>query len=207
MATGERISEDDRRQRVVQAAVELFSEQTWEGTNVPAIAERAGVAVGTIYRHFPSKEALGAAVYAAMKQAYMDAVLTDEVRALPPLPALRLIWQRQLAFAIEHPGVFAYLEHQQHTGYLDDEGLAVITRLDAELREIIRAGQQAGVVRDGDPQVLLSMVFGSFVGVTKLARALSVPLATFDLAAVERAAAALLGLPDAEPGPGVASPA
>ena len=207
MAGARTLSENERRQRVLEAAVELFSEQTWEGTNVPAIAERAGVAVGTIYRHFPSKEALGAAVYAAMKQAFMDAVLTDEVRALPPLPAIRLIWQRQLAFAIEQPGVFAFLEHQQHSGYLDDEGRAVLTRLDAELGEIIRAGQQAGVVRDGDPQVLLSMVFGAFVGVTKLARARSVPLATFDLAAVERAAAALLGLPDAEPGKGAASPA
>ena len=38
---------DRRRQRVLDAALDLFSEQTWEGTNVLQIAERAGVAVGT----------------------------------------------------------------------------------------------------------------------------------------------------------------
>jgi AcrR family transcriptional regulator len=187
---------DRRRRRVLDAALDLFSEQTWDGTNVPQIAERAGVAVGTIYRYFENKEALGSAVFTEAKQAFADAIMTPEVRQAEPLQALRLVWRQQLAFAMAYPEAFAFLEHQQHAGYLNAEALAVVGRLDADLSSIIRAGQAAGVVRDGDPQVLLAMVFGTFVGVTRLARALAVPLGDFDWAGIEQAASALLGLPE-----------
>jgi AcrR family transcriptional regulator len=181
---------------VLTAALELFSEQTWEGTNVPQIADRAGVAVGTIYRYFPSKEALGSAVFTENKKAFANMTLSEQVREAPPLAALRLIWQEQLTFAIENPEAFAFLEHQQHAKYLDSEALEVVMKFDEELSSIIRAGQAQGVVREGDPQILLSMVFGAFVGVTKLARALGTPLEQFDLVNIERAASALLGIPD-----------
>jgi AcrR family transcriptional regulator len=49
------------RVRILEAANEAFAA---EGLGVPVdvIAERAGVGVGTVYRHFPTKEALGAAI-------------------------------------------------------------------------------------------------------------------------------------------------
>jgi len=49
------------RARILEAANEAFAA---EGLGVPidVIAERAGVGVGTMYRHFPTKEALGAAI-------------------------------------------------------------------------------------------------------------------------------------------------
>jgi AcrR family transcriptional regulator len=187
---------DRRRQRVLDAALDLFSERTWEGTNVPQIAERAGVAVGTIYRYFENKEALGSAVYTEAKRAFAEMTVTTQVRQAEPLQALRLVWRGQLAFAMAYPEAFAFLEHQQHAGYLNSDALAVAGQLNADLCSIIRAGQAAGVVREGDPKVLLAMVYGAFVGVTRLARALAVPLEEFDCTDIERAASALLGLPE-----------
>jgi AcrR family transcriptional regulator len=179
---------------VLAAALQLFSERTWEGTNIPDIAERAGVAVGSVYRYFPSKEALGSAVFAEAKQALADAVITPEVGAVAPATALRMIWRNLVAFAAERPEAFAFLEHQQHIRYLDADAQLVVARLDEALSEIVAAAQAVGAVRPGDPMVLISMVFGAFVGVTKLARASGEPLDRMDLAAVERAAYALLGM-------------
>lgn len=48
----------DKREAILAAALDLFAERTFEGTPVPLIAERAGVATGTIYRYFESKETL-----------------------------------------------------------------------------------------------------------------------------------------------------
>lgn len=49
------------RQRILEAAEEVFAK---EGISVPVdvVAERAGVGVGTLYRHFPTKEALFEAI-------------------------------------------------------------------------------------------------------------------------------------------------
>ena len=56
-----------KQEQILHAALELFTERTFAGAAVPLVAERAGVATGTIYRYFPSKEALLNAVYQQWK--------------------------------------------------------------------------------------------------------------------------------------------
>jgi AcrR family transcriptional regulator len=46
------------RQAIMQAAYELFLEQGYAATSMRQIAERAGLALGGIYNHFPNKEAI-----------------------------------------------------------------------------------------------------------------------------------------------------
>ena len=46
------------RERLLAAAREIVEEEGYGGASVMAIAERAGVASGTLYRHFSSKEEL-----------------------------------------------------------------------------------------------------------------------------------------------------
>lgn len=193
------VTSDDQtplRRKVMDAALELFDERTWDGTNVPEIATRAGVAVGTIYRYFPNKQALGEAVFTEAKAAFADAVVTDAVRAADPVTAIGLVWRHQVAFAMAYPQAFSFLEHQVHGSYLRPQAYEVVNRLNAELVEILRAAQTAGAARAGDPQVLLSMAFGAFVGVTKHSRASGIPLGEYDLEGIRQAVMSLIGFPD-----------
>jgi AcrR family transcriptional regulator len=59
-----RIDAVQNRQRILEAAEEIFAT---DGVGVPidAVAERAGLGVGTLYRHFPNKEALFEAIVVA----------------------------------------------------------------------------------------------------------------------------------------------
>ena len=50
--------EPGARERLLVAAMELFTEQGYDATTVTAIAERAGVTKSTFFRHFPDKRAL-----------------------------------------------------------------------------------------------------------------------------------------------------
>src|SRR5260370_32408332 len=50
--------EPGARERLVVAAVDLFSEQGYDATTVAQIAERAGVTKSTFFRHFPDKREL-----------------------------------------------------------------------------------------------------------------------------------------------------
>src|SRR5437016_13692732 len=47
---------DLTRERLVRAALELFTTQGYHETTTPQIAKKAGVAEGTIYRHFKGKQ-------------------------------------------------------------------------------------------------------------------------------------------------------
>src|SRR3979411_3430808 len=53
--------EPGARERLVVAAVDLFTEQGYDATTVAQIAERAGVTKSTFFRHFPDKRELLAA--------------------------------------------------------------------------------------------------------------------------------------------------
>jgi AcrR family transcriptional regulator len=159
--------------RVLDAALAVFTERTYAGTAVPQVAERAAIGVGTIYRSFPGKEALANAVYRRAKLALLDHLL----EALDPLPAdaparerVAAVWSGLAAYADGDPDGFAFLEHQQHAAYLDDESRAVSVRVDALAADLVRTGQAAGEIRAGDPEVLVALAFGAFVGLTKLAR-------------------------------------
>jgi AcrR family transcriptional regulator len=74
------------RQRILDAAEEVFSA---EGVSVPIdrVAERAGVGVGTVYRHFPTKEDL----FEAIVMTRLEELLTlARTRAAAPVPGTAL---------------------------------------------------------------------------------------------------------------------
>lgn len=63
------------RERIVAAALEQVAQGGYASAGVHAVARRAGVAVGTLYRHFPSKADLFAEVFARASQRELDVVV------------------------------------------------------------------------------------------------------------------------------------
>ena len=50
----------ETRQRILQAATSLFEHGGWDGTTTRGIATAAGIATGTLFNYFPTKEAIAA---------------------------------------------------------------------------------------------------------------------------------------------------
>ncbi len=73
----------DTQQRLVQAALELYTEQGYEQTTVGEIAERVGVTSRTYFRYFPDKRE----VLFASGQTIRDAIVSATSRALETMPA------------------------------------------------------------------------------------------------------------------------
>jgi AcrR family transcriptional regulator len=70
----------ETRERIVVAARELIAEGGYVAAQIAAVADRAGVAVGTVYRYFPSKSDLFAEVFREASQHEVDA-MSDAVHA------------------------------------------------------------------------------------------------------------------------------
>src|SRR6188472_4308487 len=82
------------RERVVAAARELIAHGGYREAQVAAVAARAGVATGTVYRHFPSKADLFAEVFRRASQREVDATRAAAEAAAGPA-------QLQIAAAAE----------------------------------------------------------------------------------------------------------
>ena len=134
--------------RLVETAARAFARDGSQAT-LKAVAAEAGVGIGTLYRHFPTREALVEAVYRAETQRLCDAA-AELLRQLPPLEALRAWVARFFDFMAAKEGMADVL----HVVLNGDEGLRTDTR--AVLAEavglLLRAGQASGELRAGpDP--------------------------------------------------------
>jgi AcrR family transcriptional regulator len=76
------------RQQLVDVARHLFTERGYAGTSIEDIIERAGVARGALYHHFPGKDALFAAVYQVVQAEVASAVVAAALTADDPAQAV-----------------------------------------------------------------------------------------------------------------------
>lgn len=157
----------DKRQAILDAALVMFAEQGFHGTSVPDVAKEAGVATGSIYRYFTSKEQLVNALYQQAKGAFLEALSTD----IPGAPSARAqfkhFFQAFAAFQVASPARFTFLELQFHAPYLDKRSLAVEVAVMDFCRVYVRGAQAVGALKPGDPDLLIAIVTGGFVQIVK----------------------------------------
>ena len=144
------------RARILAVASEAFTESSTVSLN--SIAKKAGVGIGTLYRHFPTREALVLEVYRHEVQQLVEAAPVL-LATMPPLDALRA-W---LDCAARYGMTKAGLADAFSTVTTSHEGLAAETYglVLGALSLLLHANEQAGTIRAGlDPaDVLVLMSF------------------------------------------------
>ncbi|HET9066081.1 MAG TPA: helix-turn-helix domain-containing protein [Gemmatimonadales bacterium] len=137
------------RDSLLEAARELFTSTGYHATTTPLLARRAGVAEGTIYRHFPSKQALLNAAFQevqasgmAMVQAYLDGPdRTDE--------RLASLGRQWLDLAESDPARIRMLLGWRQPGELDAASVHASRDFHLAVEQLIARGKQEGSVRSG----------------------------------------------------------
>ncbi|WP_020579381.1 TetR/AcrR family transcriptional regulator [Actinopolymorpha alba] len=146
------------RDRLLDAAVRAFSQEGPDVT-LDAIAKDAGVGIGTLYRHFPTREALVEAAYRNELGRLCDAA-ADLLRTMPPDEATRAWMDRFVDYMTTKQGMAGALRAVIASGGNPYEQSR--DRLTATMTTLLRAGAAAGTVRSdvepGDVLVSLSGV-------------------------------------------------
>lgn len=159
----------DKQQRLLDAALELFAEQGLEGASTANIAKRAGVANGTLFHHFSSKQKLITRLYLRVKQEVADALLAvqagHEHAMLSHQQQLFLQWLSFMQWSVTHPNKLRFIVQYSHSAYIEEE-----TRYHALFGvfgfvvEYLRQGQQQGAIAAMDETLLMDMVESMVLG-------------------------------------------
>ena len=160
---------EDKRTKLLAAALDLFETRGFDAVAVPEIAARAGVAVGTVYRYFETKEALVNALYRQWKQAYNDFVLAPAPRNMRPRELFSRYWHRMTLFARSNPRAVRFMDLHHHAAYLDDESRALSRSYAQAAEAFVRAARAEGAIRELDPIMVVALMWGAAVGLTKFA--------------------------------------
>ncbi|GAA5116220.1 TetR/AcrR family transcriptional regulator [Pseudonocardia adelaidensis] len=145
------------REKLIATARAAFA--TADGTvSLEGIARQAGVGIGTLYRHFPTREALVEAVYGAELDDVTSSAsaLLDE---LPPAVALRAWMDRYAAFVSTKRGMLDTLRAGWASGRIATP--TTRERITGAIATILTAGAREGSLRaDVPPGDVTAMLVG-----------------------------------------------
>jgi AcrR family transcriptional regulator len=162
----------DSRQRILQAAESVFSEKGYHLATVEEVAERAGVAKGTVFYNFESKAALFETVLRD-GMGYLTSTVRGKLAGNePPMEQIASIIELHVATLLENPGFIAIFSRELSHG-LEDHVRATVRRARDEyvafVAGLLEEGKRYGIVRDLDSVMLASTFFDMALSVCSYA--------------------------------------
>jgi TetR/AcrR family fatty acid metabolism transcriptional regulator len=152
---------DDKRLRILQAAVRVFARKGYFGARVSEIARRAKVADGTIYLYFRSKEDILVSLFDRVMAEHL-AQGRLEIESMRGAPArLRAIAERHLKLlgGNRDLAVVFQVELRQSTKFMERFTASWLRDYFALLDEVLEEGQREGTLRPDLPRKLVAKVF------------------------------------------------
>ena len=157
----------DKRDRILDAATKVFAKRGFFSSQVADVAKRAGVAAGTVYLYFKSKDDLLLSLFErTMRDAIADgraaldaldhtATPIERLRHIARVHLARLGRDRQLAIVFQ-------IELRQSTKFMARLSTSSLRDYLGLLRGVIVDGQQAGHFRaDINPTLAAKVIFGA----------------------------------------------
>lgn len=155
---------DRSRAAILAAARTIFSERGFEQASIIEIAKAAGIAEGTIYKHFLNKRDL---LFQVMRGFYEDIIADVEaetMRRRGTAERMTYVVRRQLEVFAQDKGLCRLFIREIRTAddYYDSLVHDLNRRYTAIVVKVIKAGIAAGEVRrDVDPRLVRDLIYGS----------------------------------------------
>ena len=178
----------DKREAILAAALRLVSRLGLHNTPMSAVAREAGVAAGTLYLYFPSKEAM-------LNALYLD-VLEDRDRSMRPRPAapaaasasdgLWSFWHVLARWHLDRPDASNFAQQCRASGILTQETRDAEHRKHAEGLTSFEQAVAAGQLRDMSLHVFWALAVGPITQLAQMSGAREIEItddvlrATFD---------------------------
>ncbi len=136
---------EDKKQALLEAATVAFA-QSGIAASTSLIARNAGVAEGTLFRYFPTKDDLLNALYLHLKQDLCQAMLANLDRTITlPKEHTRNIWNSYVDWGIRNPVSHAAIRQIGVSEKLSAETEQAVKEMFPELHELCRRSVRQGL--------------------------------------------------------------
>ena len=152
---------DAQRSRIVAAAAALLAEQGYAGCSIAAVAERAGVATGTVYNHVEGKAGLVAEVFRDRVDGELAAVGAAVALAGDTAARVRALVESFAGRALRAPKLAYALLAEPVDPVLDALRLRYRSAFRDLVAGIVAAGVAAGELPDQDAAVVAAALVGA----------------------------------------------
>jgi TetR/AcrR family fatty acid metabolism transcriptional regulator len=154
----------DKRRRILDAAVEIFAARGFWSAKVSEIAEAAGVADGTIYLYFKSKDDLLISLFEDRMEAVLDNLRAALATGKSAVERLRAVVRLHLELIEKYPAMaeVVTVELRQSAKFIKEYSNPKFAEFLRLIARAVADGQMAGELRsDLDPPLVARALFGA----------------------------------------------
>lgn len=156
-------SEAQTRNRILESAQRLFASKGFDGTTTRELAETAGVAEGTLFRHFPNKKAILVEVATSGWVEILTDLLT-ELSEMGSYKAVAQVMRRRMWNFQKNADLMrvCFMEVQFHPDLRDRIQLEVITKMTDVGEAFFQTAMDKGIYRQTDAKLVAKVFLGMF---------------------------------------------
>jgi AcrR family transcriptional regulator len=150
-----------KREQLLQTTLELITELGFHATPMALIIEKSGVAAGTIYYYFKSKEELIDTLYSELKKEMGLALSVGIDNESNYKLKFRILWNNLFTFFINYPRKFEFLQQYAHSPLIRKE-IKELNQFHYQVAtNYLNEGIKLGIIREMPIDLLLNLVFGN----------------------------------------------
>ncbi len=156
-------TEAETQARILKAARKLFARRGYDGTTTKDLAQEAGVAEGTIFRHFENKKAI---LVEVVTQGWIE-ILTDlltELSEMASYKAVAQVMRKRMLNLHQNADLLkvCFMEAQFHPDLREQIQTDVIVKMTDVAEAFFETAMEQGVYRRMNPRIVAQIFLGMF---------------------------------------------
>lgn len=163
----------DKKKAIFESTLELIQEHGFHGAPMSLVAKNAGVAAGTIYHYFESKDQLICELYNYNRARITDLVSGILEEDIVYKEKFYKIWLKLFTFYIENTNVLIFFEQYINSPY---NASKYPNHFRGELFQFFKEGVDTQKIKNLKPEVLMILILGSVNSTAKLHRFAQIPI-------------------------------
>ena len=134
--------------KIFDAALSLFTTKGFHGTPTSEIAKTAGVANGTLFHYFKTKEDLINSLYLKVKYEMVD----ESIVGIEKIESLKLklefLWSKSIQWAMTNPQKIFFIQQYMYSPYITSNTQEEVDKIKEVYIDLIKEGISNGEIKD-----------------------------------------------------------
>jgi AcrR family transcriptional regulator len=166
-----KLKDDDKLRAIAKATFTLVEQTGLSGLTMAAIAREAGLATGTLYVYFKSKEELLVALYEQAKTETAASLMQGDDPSVPFRSRFQHMWMNWLEHRLTHYAKVVFMEQYYNSPWFSEESRNLSARLFKDWVDVFEVAKAQQILKDVPTPMLINSFGGSVRETANMLRA------------------------------------
>jgi AcrR family transcriptional regulator len=155
----------NKKTKIFETALKLFTTKGFHNTPTSLIAKEAGVATGTLFHYFKTKEDLINSLYLECKDSMKNAMLEGITDNDDIAVQIKKIWMNTVRWGLNNTNEFLFFQQFSNSTFITKSTRNEGTNRLAFLYDFVEENKRAGILKDIPSDLLIDITYGTISAV------------------------------------------